>query len=70
MAYHDRNCIKHKHAVLTWNQYRENVNNVTTTSAQLNNEQMKIITQNRQYVKGLMECLLYCAQQGIGIRRV
>ena len=68
MAYHDRNCIKHKHAVLVWNQYRQNVDNVTTISAQLNNERMKIITQNRQYVKGLMECLLYCAQQGIGIR--
>ena len=29
---------------------------------------MKIITQNRQYVKELMECLLYSAQQRIGIR--
>ena len=29
---------------------------------------MKVITENCKYLKGLLECLLYCAQQGIRIR--
>ena len=69
LTYHDSQCIKHKHAVLTWNQHCQSVaNHETTISVQLDNERMKVITENRKCIKGLLECLLYCAQQGIGIR--
>ena len=68
LTYHDRQCSTHKQAVLCWKQYKSVVASDTSILAQLDRQGKKTIKDNRQYVKCLMECLLYCAQQGIALR--
>ena len=54
LIYHDSQFIKHKYVVLTWNQYCQSVDNHDTTiSAQLDNERIKVTTENRKYLKRL-----------------
>ena len=64
---HD-SCAKHKDATLSWKQYQSTVVNDTSIAVQIEKGRIKTVTENRRYVKSLMECLLYCSQQGIALR--
>ena len=68
LTFHDSMCSKHKEAVLNYKQYKSSIEDETSIAVQLDRERLKNIQDNRQYVKTLLECLLYCAQQGIPLR--
>ena len=60
--------IKHKEATLTWKQYQSTVAHDTSIANQLERGRLKTIQDNRQYVKYILEVILFCAQQGITLR--
>ena len=68
LSFHDSMCNKHKEAVLDYKQYKSSIADETSIAVQLDRERLKNIQDNRKYVKTLLECLLYCAQQGIPLR--
>jgi hypothetical protein len=48
--------------------YKSAIASNNSVSVQLDSQRLKTIQDNRHYVKSLLECVLYCAQQGIAFR--
>lgn len=61
-------CVKHKEAMLRWKEYRIVVAQGASVGVKLESQGKKTIQDNCRYVKCLLECLLFCAQQGIVLR--
>ena len=60
--------IRHKDATLTWKQYQSTVAHDTSIANQLERGRLKTIQDNRQYVKYILEVILFCGQQGVALR--
>ena len=65
---HDSKCATHKGSVVAWKQFKLTIANDASIGVHLDRQGKKIIEDNRQYVKALLESLLFCAQQGIALR--
>ena len=60
--------MKHKHAMLSWNDFKANQQSSTSIASTLNNARQQLIHHNRQYIHTIIELLLFCAFQEIAIR--
>ena len=58
----------HKEAMLNWSKYKKRVQEGSSIGEQLDKMGDRVIKDNREYVKVLMEAVLYCSQQGIAFR--
>ena len=65
---HDRKCATHRDAVVAWKQFQLSKVHDASVGVLLDRQGRKVIQDNRQYVKALLESLLFCAQQGIALR--
>jgi len=63
---HDSKCTTHRDAVVARKQFKLSKINDASIGVLLDGK--KVIQDNRQYFKDLLECLLFCAQQGIALR--
>ena len=61
-------CSKHHDAVLSWNQYKETVSSNSSVAVHIERGRLRIIQDNRVYVKSLLESILFCCQQGLALR--
>jgi len=63
---HD-NYKTHKEAMVSWHGYVKNTENGTTVDKRLDASIAKIISNNRHYLKAIIEVLLLCSQQEIAL---
>ena len=63
-----RRSATHKESVVTWEQFKLNVQHGTTIGQRLDNLGRKIVKENRHYVKTLAEIILHCAMQDVAMR--
>jgi len=68
LTHHDSKCNTHNDAVGAWKQFKLSKINDASSGVLLNRQGRKAIQDNRQYVEALLECLLFCAKQGIALR--
>ena len=68
LTIHDSACSKHHDAVLSWKAYQSTVSNTSSVAVHLDRGRTRIIEENRAYVKAILECILYCCQQGSPLR--
>ena len=54
--------------MVAWKDYEKRVATGESIGCQLDRMGSKVISDNRKYVKAVMECILYCALQGIALR--
>lgn len=59
---------RHELAMIKWISYRMNKKYDTSITKLLDNAHKKEIAHNREYLKVIIECLLYSAQQKIAQR--
>lgn len=62
------NSKTHQEAMLNWAEYKRRIPAGKTIGMQLDRMGEQQIAINREYVQTVMECLLYCSQQGIALR--
>ena len=55
-------------AVLSWKAYQSTVSNTSSVAVHLDIGRTRIIEENRAYVKAILECIMYCCQQGLPLR--
>ena len=65
---HDSKCATHRDTVVAWKQFKLSKIKDASIVVLLDRQGKKVIQGNHQYVKALLECLLFCAQQGITLR--
>lgn len=68
LSTHHEKCSKHHDAVLSWNQYKETVSSNSSVAVHIERGRLRIIQDNRVYVKSLLESILFCCQQGLALR--
>ena len=64
---HD-NCKTYKEAVVSWHEYVKNTESGTTVDKRMDASRAKTISNNRHYLKTILEVLLVCSQQEIALR--
>ena len=62
------NSATHKQAEVAWHQYQKNLQHGTSISDRINSARSVTITQNRHYLKTIMQILLFCSKQEIALR--
>ena len=68
LTFHDTACSKHHSAILSWKAYQSTVTSNSSVAIYLDRGRIKTIEENRAYVKAILECILYCCQQGLPLR--
>ena len=63
-----RKSMVHVEAVLTWEEYKLNLQRETTIIRSLEKMGMNVIKENRHYIKTIAEIILLCATQEIALR--
>lgn len=58
----------HQEAMLNWAEYKKRITAGESIGMCLDRMGQQQISDNRQYVQILIECVLYCSQQGIAFR--
>ena len=56
------NSQTHKQAMVSWKEYKQNVERGTTIENRLDSARMTVINENRHYMTVLMEVILLCAK--------
>lgn len=64
---HDQ-CKIHKGAMVAWQQYVNNKAKGTSIADRLNEARSQLVTNNRHYLRTILEVLLLCSQQEIALR--
>ena len=64
---HDK-CSSHASAMVLWSQYKLNSKHHTSIADRLESNRAQLISNNRHYLKTLIQVLLLCAQQEIALR--
>lgn len=59
---------RHQFAMAKWLAYRANLKKQTSVLTQLSNEHSRQVKENREYLKVIIECLIFTAQQNIAQR--
>ena len=67
LSTHDK-CSSHTSAMVAWSQYKLNAKHCTSIADRMESNRAEIISSNRHYLKTLIQILLLCAQQEIGLR--
>ena len=67
LTVHDK-CSAHISAMQAWSQYKLNAKHHTSIAQRMDSSRTQIITDNRHYLKALVQVLLLCALQEIGLR--
>ncbi|KAK6191009.1 hypothetical protein SNE40_002759 [Patella caerulea] len=62
------NSKRHRNGITKWLEYKNARKNATNVLIQLDNAHKKLASENRAYLKIVIECLLYTAQQNIAQR--
>ena len=63
-----RKSMAHVEAILTWEEYKLNLQRETTIIRSLDKMGMNVIKENRHYIKTIAEIILLCARQEIALR--
>ena len=61
-------CATHVDAMAAWAQYKLNTSHNSTIDQRMKSNRAQVIKNNRHYLKALVEVVLLCAQQEIGLR--
>ena len=61
------NSQTHKQAMVSWKEYKQNVERGTTIENRLDSARMTVINENRHYMTVLMEVILLCARQNLAL---
>ncbi len=64
---HDK-CSTHLDAMVAWSQYNLNAKHHSSIAQRMESNWAEIISNNRHYLKALIEVILLCAHQEIGLR--
>ena len=64
------NCHTHKQAMVAWYDYKKNTQKRTTIADRLDSARSLQVQHNRHYIKTVVEVILLCAQQDIGLRGI
>ena len=62
------NSLKHKEAMASWIDFQDNQRKQKSVASSLNTQRKQQISNNRHYLKTIVELLLFCASQEIGLR--
>ena len=62
------NCYSHKQAEIAWGQYKLNSKEGTTIAERMGSARSVKISQNRHYIRIIVEILLLCSRQEIALR--
>ena len=67
LTVHDK-CSTHLKAMVAWSQYKLNAKHNTSIAERMESSRAQAISNNRHYLKALIEVILFCAVQEISLR--
>lgn len=62
------NSMKHRQAMASWSDFKANQEKQTSVACALDSQRKEEVIHNRYYLKTILELLVFCASQEIGIR--
>uniref|UniRef100_A0A1X7SJW7 TTF-type domain-containing protein n=2 Tax=Amphimedon queenslandica TaxID=400682 RepID=A0A1X7SJW7_AMPQE len=68
LSTHHEKCSTHHDAILSWNLYKDTFVNNSSVAVHIERGRHRTIEDNRIYIKSIIECILFCCQQGLALR--